>query len=173
MQKNFLALFLILAFPLYSKATTAEKEITGVISSLAKSMNEKNIESVMDAWMDDGEKFTLAGGIYRGKTQLRELYYETFSNPFQNARYDFVIQYIRLNDQDNAVVDGVWKTYEAGPPSYPACGIFLFHLIRSKLGWKLKLSMATVPRLGHTANHGRSLSWIKTCSEHREEVQIN
>jgi hypothetical protein len=75
-------------------------------------MNEKDLDSVIDAWSKDGEKFTLEGGIFRGKTELRSYHLGLFNNPFRNTMYESIIQTIRLMDSKNAILDGVWKTYD-------------------------------------------------------------
>ncbi len=162
----FQCLFFIItcSLPLASKAMIPENEIRHVLSSLARSMNEKDLEAVMNAWSNQGEKFTLEGGIFRGETELRKYHLGLFNNSFRNARYEYIPQAIRMIDSKNAIVDGVWRTFEAGPESYPSCGLFLFHMIKVDLTWKLKLSLPSVPRLGWKSDHGRNLSWVNACS---------
>lgn len=165
MRLLFFLVFSLTSFANAQETLTPKDEIQNFLTGLANSMNARDVDQVLSAWNEDGEMITLAGGIYKGKQDLKTLFAESFSNPYKNAKYELLVQFVRFKGSDAAVVDGIWKTKNAGPADYPSCGIFLYNLSKKAGKWKIDLSYSSVPRQGHTAEHGRNLSWVKVCKE--------
>ena len=144
-----------------AKANNFE-EVNQFFANLTDALNAQDLDRVTASWFDDGELFTLAGGIIKGRDNIRQSFIEAFNGPFKNAKYQYLVQYVRFNGK-TATVDGIWKT-QNGPANYPSCGIFLGNLIKKDGHWKIQLSYSTVPKTGHTSEIGRTLSWTKICS---------
>lgn len=141
------------------------KEIDLFFEDLTKSMNAKSATLIANAFSTDGEIISLAGGIYKGQSEIRLFFDEGFKGPHQTAQFENYVQYIRFPDSTHAVVDGVWKVNNAIIPNYPSCGIFLINHSKQNDQWKADMFYSSVPREGHTAEHGRILSWKKICKE--------
>lgn len=159
---------LILSLALFSLdlyAASLDQEIQTSLNSVAEAMNNRNLEAVLSTWTKDGEMITLAGGIYNGKDELQKLFSETFANPYKQAKYQLLVNSVRADGASRVIVDGIWKTENAGSANYPTCGIFLYHFKKQSGAWKVELASSSVPRQGHTAEHGRKLSWVKACKE--------
>jgi uncharacterized protein (TIGR02246 family) len=168
MMKLFAA-FLITAFfaPVFSPASNsskAESEIEQFFVTLTKSLNQKNPQAVADLFKEDGELISLAGGIYKGRKEISDLFEESFAGPFQKATYLHFVQYIRFTDANHVVVDGVWKVTDS-ESTKNSCGLFIYNLAKQNGVWEIALSYSSQPRQGHTSEQGRTISWVELCKE--------
>ncbi len=139
-------------------------EIRNFFIQTTANLNRQDLAEIAEGWTEKGELVSLAGGIFSGKNEIKGFFQEAFNGPYKQATFENLIQYIRLNGSDRATVDGVWKI-KGGPANYPACGIFVYNLVKEKGAWKIEFANSSVPRQGHTAEHGRTLSWVKACKE--------
>ncbi len=166
-MKSFVkTLLLIFLFSTNSIASTpGAKEIYLFFENLTTSMNAKDADFVTNAFSTQGEVISLAGGNFKGQKEIQTFFDEGFKGLYKNAQFENYVQYIRFQDSTHAVVDGVWKIKGTKVPNYPSCGIFLINLSKQQNQWKADIFYSSVPRVGHTAEHGRILSWTKICKE--------
>jgi uncharacterized protein (TIGR02246 family) len=166
MMHRFLSLALLLSIVanLPAQASPTD-EVTLFFTDLTHALNSRDLPAIGNSWSERGEAVTLAGGVYKGRKEIQALFGEAFNGPYKEARYEYFVQYVRPDGDHKATVDGVWKISNGGPPGYPACGIFLSTLSKSAGAWRIDVSYSSVPRPGHTADHGRTLSWKKICNE--------
>jgi uncharacterized protein (TIGR02246 family) len=158
-------LFLLFILSVESRAADPDrKDIDLFFDDITKAMNAKSADSVADAFSSQGEVISLAGGIFKGSVEIRSFFEEGFKGPYKTAQFENYIQYVRFQDPDHAVVDGVWKVIGASIPNYPSCGIFLVNLSKQSGRWKSDMFYSAVPEQGHTSEHGRTLSWTKICN---------
>jgi uncharacterized protein (TIGR02246 family) len=143
---------------------SSSDDIRNFFSQTTADLNRQDLDAIAEAWSDKGELLSLAGGMFVGKNEIKNFYREAFMGPYKMASFENLIQYIRFDGAHRATVDGVWKI-KNGPANYPACGIYVYNLVREKGAWKIAFANASVPREGHTAEHGRTLSWVKACRE--------
>jgi len=168
-MKAFLAVLLVSAFltPCFSKAKVSlksEAEINQFFLDLTQSLDQKNPDMVAALFKADGELITLAGGIYKGQNEIKSLFAESFAGPFKDSTYEHFVQFIRFTDSHHAIVDGVWKITNPDL-SKNSCGIFVYNLSKLNGSWKINLSYSSEPRQGHTAEHGRIVSWTEICKK--------
>lgn len=166
MRKLIAGILFSVTFALYlftNASDSSENEIRAFFTNLTYSLNHQDVQSIGNAWSEAGEAITLAGGIYKGPQEISNLFAEAFAGPYKNAKYENHIHNIRLYGQLHAVVDGVWTT-DNGPKNYPDCGLFLYILTKRNGTWKIDMASASVPNQGHTAEHGRNMSWIQICN---------
>jgi uncharacterized protein (TIGR02246 family) len=166
-MKNFFSIFLLIAFHANQALASHHnsREIDQFIEELTQAMNTKDAPLVADSFARKGEVISLAGGIFKGQNQIQQFFAEGFKGPYQNAQFKNYVQYIRFEDATHAVVDGVWKITGANMANHPNCGIFLVTLSKQSAKWKANMFYSSIPRDGHTAEHGRILSWKKVCSQ--------
>ena len=168
-MKAFLAVLLVSIFwaPCFSSAKISSKgeiEINQFFLDLTQSLNQKNPDLIAALFKVDGELITLAGGIYKGRNEIKSLFGESFAGPFKDVSYEHFVQFIRFTDTHHVIVDGVWKI--ANPDSSKnSCGLFVFNLSKVNGSWKIDLSYSSEPRQGHTAEHGRTVSWTEICKK--------
>lgn len=166
MKKYFANLLVVFVLPLNSLAISPDtKDINLFFDGLTQAMNIKNASLVADSFSSSGELISLAGGIFKGQAEIQAFFDEGFKGPYKKAQFENHLQYIRFQDSEHAVVDGVWKVIGTSIPNYPSCGIFLFNLSKQNGQWKADMFYSTVPREGRKAEHGRILSWTKICKE--------
>ena len=151
-------------FTVTCHASTTD-EVVLFFSNFANTLNSRDVNAIGNAWSEQGETVTLAGGIYRGRKEIRNLFSEGFVGPYKDAKYEYFVQYVRPDGENKVTVDGVWRVSNGSQPNYPSCGIFLSTLSKSEGAWKMDMSYSSVPRSGHTAEHGRVLSWKKICNQ--------
>jgi uncharacterized protein (TIGR02246 family) len=143
-----------------------EFEITQFFIRTADALNSQDLPAIANSWSEQGEAFTLAGGIYKGRAEIEQFFSEAFAGPYKKAKFEFLLQNIRLIGPTQAAVDGVWKIRNAAvPANYPVCGIFLYTLSKKDATWRIDIAYSSVPRPGHTSEHGRTLSWVKACQD--------
>ncbi|MDC1175419.1 hypothetical protein OAT67_08475 [Bacteriovoracaceae bacterium] len=140
-------------------------EIRGFFIDYVQSINNREYSVISEAWNIDGELITLAGGIYKGRDEIKHLYKKGLESSYKGATFHYVINYIRGQTEDFAIVDGIWKVTGGGPINYPSCGIFLYNLSRRNGTWGIDMAYSSVPRRGHTREHGRIISWTKVCDQ--------
>lgn len=161
---SIIILFLMIGMRSFA-ADMASQEISQFFDDLVLALNSKQSEVIANSFSVQGELISLAGGIYKGSKEIQSFFDEGFAGPYKNAKFENYIQFVRFIDSSHAVVDGVWKVIGANIPNYPSCGIFLFNLSKQNGQWKADMFYSSVPREGHTSEHGRTVSWTKICKE--------
>lgn len=165
MKKYLFCVGLVLMFSIQGRASAATQEIEIFFNELTSSLNSGKAALVADSFREQAELISLAGGIFKGQREIAAFFDEGFQGPYKTGQFENYIQYIRFPGVDSAVVDGIWKIKGAQLTKSPSCGIFLVHLSKRNAQWKIDLFYSSVPREGHTSEHGRTLSWTKICKE--------
>ncbi|MBK8015173.1 MAG: SgcJ/EcaC family oxidoreductase [Deltaproteobacteria bacterium] len=116
-------------------------------------------EALAALWLADGDLYTLAGGILRGRGAVADFFERTLKGPYRGSRFSLTLQSIRKLRPNLVVVDGRWSISGPDlPPNYPASGLRLNTQIleRTPQG-ELRIVSArpAVPTRGHTRNLGR------------------
>jgi uncharacterized protein (TIGR02246 family) len=145
---------------------STEDEIRNFFAQTTAALNLHDLDAIAGAWTEKGELVSLAGGIYAGRGDIRSFFQDAFANSYAHAAFENLLQYVRVSGETRATVDGVWKI-KGGPANYPGCGIFVYNLVKENAGWKIEFANSSVPRPGHSAEHGRMLSWIRACQSRR------
>jgi uncharacterized protein (TIGR02246 family) len=157
----------LIVWLLLAKFAAADQASTQQINQLFVNLNGafalRSADQVASLWLEQGELITLAGGVLKGRESIKESFAEAFGGPYKAASFQYLVQYVRFVG-NIAVVDGIWKVTN-GPQNYPSCGIFLDNLVSEGGTWKIEMSYSSVPKTGHTAEVGRTLSWTKLCKQ--------
>jgi len=163
-------LSLLLCFSIFHSplAVAAEREqqksIQLFFADLVQAFNDRDYEAIGSSWTEEGQIFTLAGGIVSGTESIKQFYRNIFlQKEYEDSKLELTLQYVRALGPDVTVVDGVWKITDHSAPDYPSCGIFIANLSRHDPAWKLDTFYSSVPRHGHTREMGRKISWTKIC----------
>ena len=162
-MKNLAILIGIFVLQSCESRGSVEEEITELMQNYVSAINARDYARIGGFWHERGELISLAGGIFRGPREIQGMYEKGLPRAYVGATFHYFVHYVREITSDVAVVDGVWKVTGGGPAGYPACGIFLYTLSYREGRWGIEVAEASVPRRGHTREHGRRSSWTEIC----------
>ncbi len=118
--------------------------------------NNADGKLLANLWLENGDLFSLSGGVFRGKEEIEGFFVKAFSKNYKGSTFKMNINSIRNIKPDVAVVDGSWEVIgESLPKGYPTRGIYTQVLIKQNNEWKILLARPSVPLQGHTRNYGR------------------
>ncbi len=153
-------LALILSFNSFASSLPAsdEKAIRAVWKDFEVAYNRNDVKKLSSLWFENGDLFTLSGGIFRGRDEIAGFFSETLSKNYKNSKFELVIDQIRKIKEDVAIVDGSWKVSGKGlPKGYKVNGIYTQILMKSNNKWLIVAARPSIPLKGHTRNHGRKI----------------
>jgi uncharacterized protein (TIGR02246 family) len=148
------------SFALIANAGTAsdhnEKHIRALWEEFEVAYNAGDSTALAELWTEEGDFFSLSGGIFRGRAEIQAFWHDALSKSYEGSRFALAIDQIRLLKSDVAVVDGTWiVTGDSIPEKYPSKGIYTQVLERTNGKWRIIAARPSVPLRGHTRNHGR------------------
>ena len=133
-----------------------EDTIRRLFNEYESAYNSGDSEAIASLWDNEGDLFSLSGGIFRGKSEIESFFYKTLSKNYKGSQFHQTIDQIRKLGENIAIVDGKWSiTGEMLPQGYPASGIFTQVLVQFDGVWRITASRPSVPLGGHTRNKGR------------------
>ncbi len=57
--------------------------------------NTDDVKKFSSLWFENGDLFTLSGGIFRGRNEIAGFFPETLSENYKNSKFELVIDQIR------------------------------------------------------------------------------
>lgn len=148
----------VIFFFAYAQAQQAsdETEIKKIVTKYESAYNSGDSKAIASLWNQDGDLFTLSGGIFRGRAEIETFFSKTLSANYKDSQFHLTIDQIRLLGEKVAVIDGEWRiTGTSLPQNYPSSGIYTQILFKSDGEWRISAARPSVPLGGHTRNHGR------------------
>ena len=142
----------------FARAQPASDEaaIIKLWKDIADAYNSGDAPALAQFWDKDGDLFSLSGGIFTGREEIRAFFSEALSKSYKGSRFQLTIDKIRMLGDSTAVVDGTWNiTGETLPQGYPSSGMYTQVLVRTKGDWLIVVARPSVPLRGHTRRHGR------------------
>ncbi len=162
MKKKFaLFILLILMISVNSLADplpkSEETAIRKVWEKFEIAYNSEDAEGISLLWSENGDLFSLSGGIFRGHKEIASFFAKSLSKNYKGSSFGLSIDQIRKVTKNIAIVDGTWQvTGDNLPKKYPTSGLYTQVLMQFNNKWLIIAARPSIPLKGHTRNHGRN-----------------
>ena len=141
-----------------AQPTSNEVAIQKLWKDYATAYNSGDAAALALLWEKDGDLFSLSGGIFTGREEIRTFFSQALSKNYKGSQFHLTIDKVRMLGDNSAVVDGTWSiTGDTLPQKYPSSGIYTQVLVRTKGDWRIVVARPSVPLRGHTRRHGRKI----------------
>ncbi len=141
-----------------AQPTSDEVSIQKLWKDYETAYNSGDAAALALLWDKDGDLFSLSGGIFTGREEIRAFFSQALSKNYKGSQFHLSIDKVRMLGDNAAVVDGTWGiTGDTLPQGYPSSGIYTQVLVRTERDWRIVVARPSVPLRGHTRRHGREI----------------